>query len=84
MSEFLVPFSQSCVQEPLAPVTLLPAAAFCPLSRREMPSGSQHPDHPYQPHTAPAGKGEAAAGRDSEQKDDASSRGVSGNLAAQI
>lgn len=68
MTEFLMPSSQSCIQEPLAPVTSLPTAKFCLLSHREMPSGIQHPEYPYQPKAGPAENRGAAAGRDSEQE----------------
>lgn len=68
MTEFLMHFSQSCIQEPFAPVTMLPTAKFCLLPHREMPSGIQHPKYPYQPEAGPAENRGVAAGRDSEQE----------------
>lgn len=60
-----MPFSQSCIQEPLTPLTLLPTVKFCLLPHREMVF--QHPEHPHQPKAGPAGNRGAAVGRNSEQ-----------------
>lgn len=61
MTEFLMPFCQSCIQESLAPVMFLPIITrFCPLTHGEVLSVTQHP---YQSNAAPAVKREAAAGR---------------------
>jgi len=68
MTEFLMPFFQSCIQEPLAPVALLPTVKFCLFSHREMPSGIQRSEYPYQPQAGPAENRRAAAGRDAEQE----------------
>lgn len=65
MTEFLMPFSQSCIQEPLASGTLLPTVKFCLVPHREMVF--QHPEYPHQPKAGPAGNRGAAAGRNSEQ-----------------